>query len=312
MLEMQNPRNINKILPAEILYLIFRHLIPLALFPHPEPQPKDWLHLTRAREVCQLWRDVGEAPGLWQRLRIKVTRKNLSVMPSLLGASRMREVRWINISEEGAVSEELLKEVVKHRGLHKMTFSCNDLSSVDPSLLAKTVNNMEQVWMNDTNVNRNQVEDILVGLTGETKLKRLTILNADLSSVDPDLLVRAVGRLEHIELPREKTLLTDQQSEAIYTAVASGDTKIKQLLVRISSQDLMVRAVNNLEYLGAEINIQDAEAILTQSLLKTSLKKVCLRIRGPVRMDQNIVTEARKVITNLVVRHMDIVGAQHV
>ena len=132
--------------------------------------------------------------------------------------------------------------------------------------------------------------------------------------MDPDLLVRALDGLEYIELPKEKTLLTDQQAEAICTAVASGDIKIKQLVVRISSldQDLVMRTMNNLEYLGAEICIEKAEALLTQSLVKTSLKKVCLRIRGLVRIDQNIVTEARKVITNLVVRHMDIVGAQHV
>ena len=102
-METKNSRNINNVLPSEILYLIFRHLIPLATFTHPEPQPKDWLHLIRARQVCQLWRDVGDAPGLWQRIRLKVTRNNLSVMPSLMGAWRMRNVRCINFCEEGEV-----------------------------------------------------------------------------------------------------------------------------------------------------------------------------------------------------------------
>ena len=46
-------------------------------------------------------------------------------------------------------------------------------------------------------------------------------------------------------------------------------------MVRISSldQDLVVRAINNLEYLGAEISIEKAKALLTQNLTKTSLKK---------------------------------------
>ena len=54
--EIGKSTNINSILPAEILSLIFRQLVPLATFPHPDYKPAAWLHLKTMREVCQLWR----------------------------------------------------------------------------------------------------------------------------------------------------------------------------------------------------------------------------------------------------------------
>ena len=193
-----------------------------------------------------------------------------------------------------------------------MTFSCTDLSFVEPGLLATLVNGLHNVYIKDTQLTKQQVEEIFVGLTGQTKLKGLGLVNADLTSVEPNLLTRAVGKLEFVQF--EKTQLTDQQSEMIYTALAGGGTRLKSLVVRMCplEKEVMARAMNNLEYFGASIGKGTAEAILTQSLDKTSLKKIRLWIRGTTRIDQSIVTEARKVIKEVVVRHMDIVGAQHV
>ena len=108
-LEAKQTVNINNILSSEILYVIFRQLIPLVTIPHPVYKPKDWLPLKTTREVCHLWRDLAEAPRLWQKMRLQVTLKNLSAMPGLL-----------------------LKAVVVNRGLREMTFSFSDLFSVDP------------------------------------------------------------------------------------------------------------------------------------------------------------------------------------
>ena len=154
--------NINKTLPAEILYLIFRHLIPPVHLPPCDNNSENWLHLKRTRQVCQLWREVAEAPSLWQKIRLKVTWRNMFGMQRLLGTWRMRELQRIYISEEGAVSEELLEVVVLHQGLREITFSCRDLFSVDPGLLAQLVHGLEKVWMTDTRLTKQQVEDITV------------------------------------------------------------------------------------------------------------------------------------------------------
>ena len=216
-------------------------------------------------------------------------------MQRLLATRRMRNVQNIHISEEGAVSEELLKVIVKHPGLRQITFSCRNLFRVDPRLLGQLVNGLEEVRMTDTRLTRQQVDNIFVGLTGETKLKRLSILNAILTSVDPGLLARAVAKLEPVELPRDLAQLTDQQLEAVYTAVAGGETKVKRLSVRISSieLELLARAVNQLEYLGATLTSRQAEVILTQSLLKTSLKKMLIRISQPTYCNRSSKVDKR-------------------
>ena len=190
-IEAKKSLQINNTLPGEILYLIFRRLIPAVTFPQPDYNPEDWLHLKTTRKVCRLWREVTEAPSLWKKIRVKVNWRNTFAMQRLLTTWRMRDVQKIQISDEGAVSEELRKVVVKHQGLRQITFSCRHMFSVAPRLLAQLVHSLEEVRMTDTPLTRRQVDDIFVGLTGETKLTGLSILKADLSSVDPCLLARA-------------------------------------------------------------------------------------------------------------------------
>ena len=65
-------------LPPEVLYLVFCQLPPR--------------HLKAALLVCRAWRQLGEAPRLWKRVNLRVTRENIRLMPEVLGARRMRAV----------------------------------------------------------------------------------------------------------------------------------------------------------------------------------------------------------------------------
>ena len=68
---------------AGVLELVFR-LLPL----------RDMKNVVL---VCHLWRDVGEASGLWAWIVLRVTRENMSLMPERLGCRRMRAVRKIRV-----------------------------------------------------------------------------------------------------------------------------------------------------------------------------------------------------------------------
>ena len=130
---------------------------------------------------------MAEAPRLWKKARLLVTAKNLSVMPGLLGTRRLRDLGMIHVFEESSVPppegaqcrrillEELLRAVARHPGLNKVTFSSSDLSSVDAGLLARMVHGLDQVWMTDTRLARWKVEDIIGGITGQTKLNVLSM-----------------------------------------------------------------------------------------------------------------------------------------
>ena len=61
---------INALLPPKMLHQVFR-LLP----------PRDMKNVLL---VCQLWREVGEAPGLWSWVVLRVTRENMANMPEVL------------------------------------------------------------------------------------------------------------------------------------------------------------------------------------------------------------------------------------
>ena len=87
--------NTTSLLPAEVLYLIF------CLLP-----PRD---LKSVVLVCRLWREVGEAPGLWAWVVLRLAMEDTEV----LGLRRLQAVRELRL--RGEVGGELLAAVVGHQ-----------------------------------------------------------------------------------------------------------------------------------------------------------------------------------------------------
>jgi hypothetical protein len=189
-----------KALPAEMLERVFR-LLP----------PRD---LRAVVMVCRWWREVGEAPGLWAWVRLKVKTDNLAFMPRVLGWRRLQAVRWLKVE---AMSEELLQAVARHPGLKVMSMQGTNLYKVIPDLLVRAVTRLEEVEMRVTNLTKPQMEAIFISIIYKDSLllRKLNISGINLSQVSPDLLARAVTRLEEVKMRR--TCLTKQQMEAILT-----------------------------------------------------------------------------------------------
>ena len=74
---------VNRLLPTEMLYKIFRLL-----------SPRD---LCSVVAVCRRWQEAGEDPHLWLWMVLKVNRSNMAVMPQVLAARRL-QVCILNLS----------------------------------------------------------------------------------------------------------------------------------------------------------------------------------------------------------------------
>ena len=85
----------------------------------------------------------------------------------------------------------------------------NEVNSVDAKLLGQAVNQLEEVDLYDTKLTTQQAENILVAIITSSKLKVLNIQNNKLSSVDPDIMAKAVNKLDSVEM--YNTDLTQQQ-----------------------------------------------------------------------------------------------------
>ena len=145
-------------MPPELLHLIFRQLTPR--------------HLKTALLVSSRWRQVGEAPGLWRDVHLRLTRQNIRILPGVLGARRMAAVREVTIEDvEGA--EELLLAVSRHRGLTQLNLSGTDLTSVEAELLARLVHGVDRLEVEAAKLTTQQIEAILVAGGGPTKRRLL-------------------------------------------------------------------------------------------------------------------------------------------
>ena len=260
--------------------------------------------------VCQLWREVGEAPRFWAWV---VLRENMSTMPERLSCSRLQAVRELRVEWRVDVSEEMLQAVARHQGLRVMGMGGAHLSLVDPGLLARVVNRLEEVEMWSLDLTVKQWEEVMiVKVKGDSRLKKLDLSNNILPKVDAGLLARAVARLEEVKL--WDTRLTMKQWEDVMTAIGQGDSRLKKLEIsnnNMSKVDpgLLARAVNRLEEVDmyrTQLTFKQAEAILTQSLVKTSLRKLefsedwnSFPDNDPEDVDEDLVARARLVIGEL-------------
>ena len=209
----------------------------------------------------------------------------------------------------------MLQALVRHKGLRVVGMDDSDLTSVDAGLLARLVARMEEVGMRGTRLKVQQLEAVLASISsGDSRLKKLDISHNNLATVSPALLASAVSSLQEAVLSH--TQLTWQQGEAILTAITSGDSRLK--ILNISGNNLakvdpglLASAVNRLEEVEVEVKMwvgghrwnsmlltmEQMVAILTQSLVKTSLRR--LEMRGVRGLDKDLVARATLAIGQL-------------
>ena len=183
---------VDPVLPREVLHLVFCHLSPD--------------HLKAALLVCRCWREVGEAPGLWKNINLRITRKDFGLIPEVLAARRMLAVREITLEEKKEEEVEEAKEA-------------KEVEDVEEAKEAKEV--YEEVA---------EVEEVLLAICRHRGMTRLNLAGTDLRSVDHGLLARLVHRLKRLDVTAAK--LTSQQIEAILVALGHTTTGYRLQAVR--------------------------------------------------------------------------------
>ena len=223
----------------------------------------------------------------------------------------MRFVRELRVEVGVKVSEEVLQAVARHQGLKKLVMNKIDLSTVEKGLIATVVGNLEAVEISQTQLTVQQLEAIITAIgAGDCLVKRLDISRNNLSTVCHSLLASAVNMIEEVNL--SATQLTVQQMEAIMTAIVDGDCLVTSLDIsgkNLSTVNpgLMALAVNSLEsisMIARDVTKQHVEAILTQSLDKTSLKCLSLIVSDPFFiLDEDLLAKAHLAIRDFRIYH---------
>ena len=226
--------------------------------------------------VCRRWREIGETPRLWSSFPVIVKTRNMSVMSEILRSRRMKQLEKLRI--ESTLSEEVSQTIIDHPVLRKfklsgendkqaiisvlnvicsrsvqgtvLDMSGNEMTTVNPELLAKVVTKLQKFFIDSTELTQLQAAAILTAVSEGSRLTALIISRNNLSGADPGLMAKAFNNLETLDISQTK--LTPQQATAILTGVSEG-SKMKNLTIygnNLSGIDsgLLARAAEKLKY----------------------------------------------------------------
>ena len=302
-------------LPAEIMERIFRLLPPRTL--------------RMVVLVCRRWRELGEDPLLWCQLCLTVNERNM--LRNLLSSRRLQEVRKLIIKTPLTGKE--LQSVMRHPGLRELEISrCNahgakvvfsdlsensqlksldisfnDLSSVEPGLLAVAIKRLETLNVQSGRLTTKQTESMFAAISEDSQLKSLNITSNDLYSVKPGLLARAVNILETLNM--RYIGLTMQQTDSIFAAITE-DSQLKSLDISINDLSsveprLLARAVKNLETQNVEsgrLTTEQTESIFAAISEDSQLKSLDISKNDLSSVDPELLAKTIKILETLNVK----------
>ena len=273
----EETKDLTKNLPPEILLKIFS-LLSVS-------------DLKMVMLVSRRWWKIGETPSLWSSLPVIVNTRNISVTPNILRTKRLRTLNKLKV--EVSLTRKVTRGIVRHPGLKSLTvtnikltpkqsqailtrvsrgsklinldISGNDLSRIDPGLLAKTVTKLVTLNVTVTQLTHEQIEAIFTALSENSRLVNFFIDRNNLSEVNPELLGKSVTNMETLSVVC--TQLTHPQIEAIFTAVSQG-RNWKNLFIRCNNlsginTELLGSAVTKLVTLNVSLAKLSQEQVVT-------------------------------------------------
>ena len=280
---------INRLLPVEILERVFK-LLP----------KKD---LKTVVQVCKRWREVGDTPILWDCFPFfpTVNQDNINnVSELLLNSTRFRGLQAL---ASRTVSEKLLLAVSQHKSLWRLDIASTNLTSVDPTVLARAICQMEIVDLGRSLFSSAQADAIFRTLAKGSNVKIISFFNTNLSTVNPQLLAQGITQINQITLWSSR--LNTKQSEAIFGALETpGKLRILDLSYNNLSTikpTLLAAAVNSLVSVDlgrTSLSGDQVNAILSKAMVATSLTSLWISgVKGEV--NREAVVKAIKIIPGL-------------
>ena len=237
-------------------------------------------------------------------IKLNIAENNISkIDPGLLVKAvtnlQILDVMDTNLTQQQ--TEDIFTAVSEESKMIELNISENNMSGVDPGLLAKAVNKLETLDIELTQLTHQQAAAILSAVSEGSKLTKLIISSNNLSGVDPGLLAKAVTNLETLNIAN--TELTQQQAAAILSNVSEA-TKLNELNIRSNDlfrvdPGLLAKAVTNLEKLdiGNTFLIQEqAVAILSGVINGSKMTELDIGLNDLSGVDPGLLAKAR---TNL-------------
>ena len=271
-----------------------------------------WVYLKNVRlsadQVCQVFSSLEQSEEC--ECLYYIGSDLSSVSPQSLSRAAVRLTK-LELYETQLRSDQVtaLFRLLVEQGETKLEYldlGHNNLSSVPAPSLATAVGRLKEVKISYSQLGEDQWTNIFHSIATSPEL-RLTVLDVygnDLSGVNPDLLSRALVRLEEADL--HMTDLTPQQASAIFLRLAETDTlRLTKLIIWSNNlgavpPQTLARAVVRLEEVSLFVtNLSPAQITL---LLETVLETADLRLRSLDICDNDLSSIPVTVLVEAVMR----------
>ena len=224
-----------------------------------------------------------------KKLRIE-TKLSDKVLQTIVRHPGLREFELSQKNDEQAILSVL--NVICSKGCQGMILKLNNknISDVDTELLARAVTKLDILEISNTKLTRQQIVTIITAVSDGSKMTKLDISFNDMSGIDPQILTKAVSKIEHLNVTDAN--ITQQQTAAILTAI-SEEKIVTELYIGsndLSGVDLrlLTKAVTNLKILNVNCTKLTQRQIV--AILTAFIKGAILHIGGNdfSRVDQEL------------------------
>ena len=160
---------------------------------------------------------------------------NLSCLTPPFLAQTVSSLEKINISNCQLTSEQvhcLISSLILSTKLKDLDISQTNLSTVDPSILARAVREREIINLENTALSTLQLETMLEKINHESKLTRLNLEKINLSAINCVVLAKAVLRLDVVNL-RKTNISLEHVSSIFLLVVEDRRNTVRKLYLDI-------------------------------------------------------------------------------
>lgn len=141
---------------------------------------------------------------------------NLSEVDPSLIISAVEKLETLELKNCNLVTEQanqILEAISNDKtNIRSLDLSMNNLSEVNPDMFALAVSKLEVVTIHDTRLTPDQADAIFSAINEDSKLKSLNVADNYLSSLDIDLLLNTVTKLETLHLDNTEVTIPDLES----------------------------------------------------------------------------------------------------
>ena len=212
---------------------------------------------------------------------LDLSQNDLSKVESNLLARSVIKLESVAVSKSSPTKDQLITlcSTIREEGekLRSLDLSDNQLSLVDPYLLASAVNRLEEVRLGDRCLTHQKAKAFFHALEQGTSLKSLDMTFNNLFSVNPELLVKKVSHLEELILCG--CSLTSQQATVLCMALDEERTHLRS--INLSGNDLS--SVEPVLLANATTRLQEVK-LYGASLSTTQLTELCTAMSKSSRL----------------------------